>query len=706
MAGILARTTLRACGWWLLVGMPVVAATAAEPADLGPAPLPRTSAGDALPNTPAPKAADDLDNLLKKDIGELSRTPVVVAPALETHVSTVSRSESTVGRSPAAVFVITNEMIRRSGVTTIADALRMAPGMEVANINSNTWAISSRGFNDRYANKLLVMIDGRTVYSPVYSGVTWDVQDVLLEDVDRIEVIRGPGGTLWGANAVNGVISIITKKAKDTQGTYITAGGGDHERLNDAARYGGQLGENGYYRVYGKSFERGPGAALPTYGPADDAWRQGRVGFRADWDLDRCKTDTFTVQGDFYSGVDGIRQNQTLVAPPFLQSRTGHEDVTGGNLLARWKHVLDGDSDWTLQTYYDRFDRDSPLIAQHAATFDVDFQHCFPLGDRQKITWGAGFRQVHDSLISTDDFSTHFTPPERTYDTISQFAQDEIAVVEDLLTFTIGAKLEENDYTGLECQPSARLLWTPDKRQSVWGAVSRAVRTPARIDSDFFATAPPVFGAFPRILGNRDFESETLIAYELGYRAQPTERFSWDVAAFYNTYDRLRTTAFGTRSMEFVPAPPHMILPVLVVNGPRADTYGIELASNWKLSERWRLYGQYTYFQLVMYTPTGVGEDKDPHNQIYFRSSWDLRSDIEYDVALRYVDSLHEINVPAYITMDMRLAWRPRKRLEVAVVGQNLLQAQHQEYGRTANDWLNDFTAVPRGVYGTVAWRY
>ena len=695
-----------ACCGWLLVGLLVVWSVATEAADPGPAPLPGVGAGGPSPPAAAPKPADDLDNLLKKDIGELSRTPVVVAPALATHVSSVSRSEGTVGRSPAAVFVITNEMIRRSGVTTIMDALRMAPGLDVANINSNTWAISSRGFNERYANKLLVMIDGRTVYSPVYSGVQWDVQDVLLEDVDRIEVIRGPGGTLWGANAVNGVISIITKKAKDTQGTYIAAGGGDHERLNDAARYGGQLGENGYYRVYGKSFERGPGAALPTYGPADDAWRQGRVGFRADWDLDRCKTDSFTVQGDFYTGVDGTRQNQTLLLPPFVQSLTGHDDVTGGNLLARWKHTIDGDSDWTLQTYYDRFDRGSLLISQHASTFDVDFQHCFPLTDRQKITWGAGFRQVHDFLPSTDPFSSQFIPPERTYNTISQFAQDEIAIVEDLVTFTIGAKLEENDYTGFECQPSARLLWTPDKRQSVWGAVSRAVRTPSRLDSDFFATSPPVFGMFPRILGNPNFGSETLIAYELGYRAQPSERFSWDIATFYNTYDRLRTTAFGTPSMEFVPPPPHMILPMPIVNGPRADAYGIELASNWKLTERWRIYGQYTYFQLVMYTPTGFGEDSDPHNQIYCRSSWDLRCDLEYDLAVRYVDSLQELNVPAYITMDMRLAWRPRKRLELAVVGQNLLQAQHQEYGRATGDWLTDFTAVPRGVYGTVAWRY
>ena len=646
--------------------------------------------------------------LLDLDIDQLARTPVVMPStplSMDAPVTSVTREQSTLGHSAAAVFVITQEMIRRSGATSIPEVLRMAPGLEVAHINSNTWAITARGFNSRYADKLLVLIDGRTVYNPIFSGIYWDVQDVLLEDVERIEVVRGPGGTLWGANAVNGVISIITKKAKDTQGVYVTAGGGTQEKLTDGARIGGRLGENGYYRVYGKNFERGRGF-LPD-GRADDDWRQGRAGFRADWDLDAANADSVTVQGDYYVGDSGSVSKLVSTRPPFVQQLVGDDRVNGQNVLARWRHVHDEDSDWALQTYFDRYQREAPLRDETVTTFDVDFQYRFPLGERQKITCGAGFRNIHDDLPSHDDFTVHFDPVERTLNLASQFVQDEIALVEDQWTLTMGTKLEQNPYTGLEVQPSIRLLWTPDPRHSAWAAVSRAVRTPSRVDRDLVATGFMGPGRFARALGSDSFGSEALMAYEVGFREQATERFSWDLAAFYNVYDDLMTAVAGTWFTEFVPPPPHRVLPLVFSNGPGADTVGAELAGNWTLSERWRVYGYYTCFGMRSHRPAGFGEGIDPRHQVYLRSAWDLGRSVEFDLMARYVDALTAIQVPSYISMDLRLGWRPWKRLEVQVVGQNLLQPQHQEFGViTSNSSYTQVTYVPRGVYGTVTWRY
>lgn len=647
---------------------------------------------------PEKQQANDPEGILNLDIEQLARTPVVV-PSMDIPVTSVTRTESTVGQSPAAVFVITNEMIRRSGATCIPEALRMAPGLEVARIDASKWAITARGFNSRYANKLLVLIDGRTVYNPVYSGVDWDMQDVLLEDIERIEVVRGPGGTLWGANAVNGVISIITKKAKDTQGTYLTAGGGTKEKLNDAFRYGGRVGEDIHYRVYGKHFERGAGFN-PT-GQDFDAWSQGRAGFRMDWDVDRDKSNSLTVQGDCFTGEEGSTSLSTSTVPPYSLRLFGKGHVSGENLLARWRHVHDEDSDWALQLYYDHYCRKLLTLTEEVRTFDVDFQYRFPLGDRHSITCGAGCRSVHDRLPSNNPFTVQFIPPEQTVNTASQFIQDEITLVEERLALTMGVKLEENAYTGLEYQPSARLLWTPDRRHSFWGAISRAVRTPSRLDRDFSATAAPSRGVFPRVLGSHDVISETLIAYEIGYRAQATEQFSWDIAAFYNRYEHLVTVQPGMPFMEFVPPPPHMIFPLVFANGPVADTYGVELAVNWTISERWRLYSQYTFFEMSMLNNPGV----DPRNQVYLSSSWNLGRDLEFDLIARYVDSLSGISVPSYIAMDLRLGWRPRKHLELAFVGQNLLQTHHLEFGRTVDDVRTLTTEVCRGVYGTVTWR-
>lgn len=657
-----------------------------------------------VPADTAPaKKPSDLEGLLNLDIEQLAKTPVapVSVPSMDTPVTSVTKETSTIGRSAAAVFVITNEMIRRSGATCVPEALRMAPGLEVARINSNTWAITSRGFNNAFANKLLVLIDGRTVYSPAFNGVYWDSQDVLLEDVERIEVIRGPGGTLWGANAVNGVINVISKRAKDTQGSYVSAGGGTVERSMGAARYGGELGEDAQYRVYAKYFDRGP--FYNPDGMGNDAWNHGQTGFRADWDLDKSKSDSLTVQGDHYVGNSGMSAGWCQTVQPFQQTLFGTAYNTGDNVLARWHHTSDNDSDWTLQTYFDNFQRDTFLNSERIKTWDIDFQYRFQLTDRQQITWGAGYRTIHDQLPTNNLFCLGVIPEERTTYIASQFVQDEITLSPDLLQLTLGCKLEQNSYTDFEYQPTIRMLWTPDRKHTGWGAVSRAVHTPSRVDENLFATTETDFGGMPLFLrstGNPNMVSEVLMAYELGWREQMTDRFAWDVATFYNSYDKLRT-------LPFVGTVPPGYLGFQFNNGATAQSYGVELATTYAASEFWNLYVQYTYLRMNVYDDELLyGDGDSPCNQIYLRSSWNVAKDVDFDLMGRYVDRLVGLSVPSYIEMDMRLAWRPRKHLELAVVGQNLLQTYHYEFGRTTETTNSILTETPRGVYGTVAWQY
>jgi iron complex outermembrane recepter protein len=678
------------------------------------APLPPgVAAGTSTAAEPGP-GAEAGKKILDMDIGELAKTPVVTNAAtgaglsMDTPVTSVSKQESTIGHSAAAIFVITPEMIRRSGATCIPEALRMAPGLEVARVDQNKWAISSRGFNARYDSKLLVLIDGRTVYTPVFSGVYWDTQDVLLEDVERIEVIRGPGGTLWGSNAVNGVINVITKKAKDTQGAYVMAGGGTEEKMTDGVRYGGRIGDDGHYRVYGKHFDRGTGWVPDSVNGADDAWRQGRAGFRADWDLDRAKRNSLTVQGDSYVGDSGVRDTLTTTLPPFMQSVVAKDHVSGENVLTRWRHTNDDDSEWALQTYFDQYDRDGPLELEQVKTYDLDFQYRFALTSRQRIIWGLGFRHQDDCVIGANYFTLHYDPPRRGTNLTGGFIQDEIALVEERLALTLGTKLEENDFTGLEVQPSVRLLWTPDKRHSAWAAISRAVRTPSLTDESLVVTWSPAPGSpdLLRVMGTPGIKSEDLLAYEIGYREQMTERFSWDLALFYNVYRNLIGLDMGQPFVEPVPPPPHTIIPGVLSNDGDGETYGVELAANWRATDRWQLYSQYTFLQLLAHG--GVMpefEGMSPHHQVYLRSAWDIGRNLEFDLMGRYVDYLPDVEVPSYITMDLRLGWRPRERLELAVVGQNLLQDHHREFGSEIRSRVQ-VTEVPRGVYGTATWRY
>jgi len=585
--------------------------------------------------------------------------------------STARRSEP-LFTTPSAIQVITQEDIRRSGATSIPEALRLASNLQVAQVDSRQWAITARGFNNTLANKLLVMMDGRNLYTPLFAGVFWDVQDTLMDDIDRIEVISGPGATLWGANAVNGVISIITKSAKDTQGTLLTAGGGTLLNGFGGVRYGGQLGTNVFFRIYGKYFDRGS-AVLPNGSDSTNDWRMGQGGFRLDWLPSN--GDTITLQSDGYGGA-------------FEQPAPGDTIVDGQNVLARWTRPLGEGSDLTVQAYWDRTYRDTHTsFAENLNTYDIDLQHRFPLGQRQNVVWGGGYRLMADQVRS--GATLLFSPPDRNLQLFNGFVQDEIELVPDHLRVTLGTKFEHNDFSGFEVQPSGRIAWTPDTRQTLWAAISHAVRTPSRVDRDlFFPAVPPYL-----IAGGRDFDSEKLDAYELGYRLRPWENLSLSLAGFYNQYDDVRSIGTNTFTIE---------------NGNRAEEAGFEFSGNYQATTWWRLRGGYTFLSKHTYIKPGGSdinrgraEGNDPDNQFVLQSMIDLPHGLELDCVFRFVDSLPEPAVPSYFTADVRLGWQLRPNLEISLVGQNLCDNQHPEFGaRTTR------LEIPRSFYGKVTWRF
>ena len=600
---------------------------------------------------------------------------------MDMEVISVSRRPERLAEVPSAIQVITQDEIRRAGATRLPEALRLAPNLQVAQVDSRQWAISARGFNNTLANKLLVLIDGRVVYTPLYAGVFWDVQDTFLEDIDRIEVISGPGATLWGANAVNGVINIITKSAKETQGLLLEGGAGTELKGFVGLRYGGELGENLYFRIYGKDFER-DGAVLPTGSDAANDWRMRQGGFRLDWLPPG--GDTLTVQGDGYSGA-------------IEQPAPADTTVNGQNVLGRWRRVLGEESDLTVQLYWDRTHRRIPdTFAEDLNTYDLDIQHRFPLGRRQSVVWGAGYRLMADDVGNGTNLA--FLPPDRNLQLFSGFVQDEITLIENKLQLTIGTKLEHNDFSGFEVQPSGRIAWTPDKRQTIWGAVSRAVRSPSRIDTDFYIPPPPVPPGTNRLAGGADFDSEKVTAYELGYHVRPHDRVSLSLATFYNDYDDVRSLELAAGSTNTF----------VFANGLRAEAYGAELAATYQLTDWWRIRAGYTFVEKHVFLKPGStdinqgrGEGNDPEQQFLLRSSMDLPGHLALDASIRYVDRLPAPYVPSYFGVDLRLAWRPVKDLELAVVGQNLLDNQHPEFGAAATR-----QEIERSVYGKITWRF
>lgn len=598
---------------------------------------------------------------------------------MDIDVTSVSRRREPSFEAASAVSVLTAEEIRRAGVTSLPEALRLITSLHVARQSQSTWAISSRGFNAPTADKMLVLIDGRSVYTPLFSGVFWDVQDVLLEDVERIEVIRGPGATVWGANAVNGVINVITRPAADTQGGLATAGAGNEERGFGAARWGGTLGARGHYRVYGKYASR-DSLELRDGGDArDDMW-MGQGGFRSDWHT--AEGDAVTVQGDAYTG----RIGEPLV---------GDSNRDGGNLLGRWSRRWAERSGVELQVYFDRTHRSIPTVfEEHRDTWDIDFQHDFQLGSRQSLIWGLDLRQTRDRVRNSRQ--VEFVPDHLSQNLFSAFVQDEISLLAGRLRVTLGTKLEDNEWTGLEVLPNARFALDVGEHRTLWGAVSRAVRTPSRLDEDIILH-PRQAPGLVAFVGNPDFESEELIAYELGYRMQLGPDVILENAAFYNVYDDLR-------SLE--PAP-NGGLPITFGNLANAETWGLETRINWQPVPWWRWHLGYAWLDgHVSVDPESRAvpqpQGNDPENRAQLRSFIDLPGGVELDAWLRYVDRLPSPEVSSYTELDLHLGWHPHDTLELSLIGRNLLHDAHEEFGPAGPER----ELVERSVLGRATWSF
>jgi iron complex outermembrane receptor protein len=622
----------------------------------------------------------------------------------EVRVTTVSRRAEPRSEAAASVYVITAEDIRRSGVTSIPEALRLAPGVEVARNGASEWTISIRGFSSDLSNKLLVLIDGRSVYSPLFAGVFWDVQDTLLADVERIEVVSGPGGTLWGANAVNGVINIITHSASDTQGTYLELASGNEEEAIDGFRHGWQSSDSLSMRAYAKYFERDE-AELGNGSGASDDWRMGRAGFALAWDA--TERDRVNLRADVYTGEEGalIRGDfsaGTLPGP----SAPGTIDLDGRNVIMSWRRTLSTDSSLGVQAYYDHTDRQIPNSFNEARdTWNVAFQHDLADRGRHDLQWGGELRSTKDDIGNTL-FAT-FTPDSRSDQTISAFLQDRIALLDRRLFVTLGAKIEHNDYTGSEHQPNARLAWLPGDRHTVWGAVSRAVRVPARLNTDLELFAPVGLLAgqpfYVNVLGSDDFDSEEVTAYEAGYRFRRSERLSFDFAVFDNYYDRLQTQEAGTFTP--VPGPPaYLVLPATLDNGLDGETYGGTAAVNWEPLPSWRLQLQYAHLEMDLVREPGSNDagaanvaGNSPENQMAVRSFIELPGNFSLYAAARYVAELPAQRVPSYTAVDANVEWQSRQRpLRISFTVQNLNDDRHLEFGGD--------TFIERSAFVRLSW--
>jgi iron complex outermembrane receptor protein len=645
-------------------------------------------------------SAQDPDDLSTKSLEELMDIKVISA----------SKKEETLFKTAAAIFVITQEDIRRSGMTRIPDLLRMVPGVDVARIDGIGWAISVRGFNRRFTSKLLVLIDGRSVYSHDASGVYWETLDMPLGLIDRIEIIRGPGGSLWGANAVNGVINIITKQSKETQGGLVTVVGGSEDKVTSAA-YGGKLGDDATYRVYGK-YLNGSGLVDAAGQATHDGEDAAHGGMRIDWQPSAA--DSLTVESDIFDLGERERLTWISLLSPFAPPANTLNHYTGGDVLARWNHTFSDTSDMSFQFYYDRFADDYGTSGgQGTNTFDFDFQHHFTWGDRQDVIWGLGYRLIEDQYRENAFGPVQEFPPAHGSQIFSTFIQDQITLIKDRLRLTLGTKLEDVEYAGWQVEPSVRLLYTPATHHTLWAAVSRAVRTPSRGEEslvDYFEAFPGPEGlpVVVTVFGNPGvFKSEDLLAYEAGYRIEPISKVSIDIASFFNVYQNLQTDVVGTPF--FDPSPiPHIVEPITFGNQMNGHTYGIEPSVSWAATRFWKLTGSYSFLHMVLKNNSGnlLGDNAgdNPSHQFQVRSYLNLPDKLELDTSAFHVSSLPDQGIRQYTRVDARLGWRPAEKIELSFGGQNLLSPRHLE--SLADDALVISTMVKRTVYAKVTWRF
>jgi len=628
-------------------------------------------------------------------------------------VTSVSKREQKTSEAAAAVFVISREDIRRSDALNIPDLLRMVPGLDVAQIDTGKWAITARGFNGQFSNKLLVLIDGRTVYTPMFAGVYWDSQNVALDSIERIEVIRGPGAAVWGSNAVNGVIDIITLSADDTPGGHIAASAGNAGTGPETIGYGGKARGLGAYRIYAEGLQQN---SLPTLAGLNgqDDWRLVHGGFRTDSTVSL--KDSITTEGEAYRGNAGeMAITPVSLLPPETATIALRDRYSGWNLLTRWNRTISPRSDTSLQVYFDRTTRDDSTYALGLNTFDIDFQNHILWGARQDIVWGLGYRAISDGTSPT--LRVSFTPQDRLTQLFSLFAQDEIAIRPDRLHLSLGARIEHNAFTGFDFQPSARLAWTLDSKNMVWSAVSAADRTPdlsaTNIRVNYAALPGP--GNLPilvSLFGNPNYKNEHLTAFEAGYRNTWTSSFSLDSTVFYNRYRDLLSIEPGAMTLETSPAPVHLLMPSSFGNGLFGETHGIEFFANWKVASVWTLSPGYTFFSMHLHpfagsqdsTTASGTEGGTPDHQAQLRSSVSLPRNLQWNASAYFVNRLPAVSIASYIRLDTGLTWRAGERVSMSVVGQNLLKSIHPEYAGP------DSTVQPgmmrRSAYAKITWSF
>ncbi|MFQ5676262.1 MAG: TonB-dependent receptor plug domain-containing protein [bacterium] len=649
-------------------------------------------------------------------------TKLEIEELVEVEFVTVFKKPAKVFEAPAAVYLIDEQAIRASGGTNIPDVLRSVPGIQVAQHNAHSWSVTSRGFSGlsrgvsgQFANKLLVLSDGRAIYTPLFSGVSWSAQDVLLDDVERIEVIRGPGASLWGANAVNGIINIVSKDAKKTQGGLASSGVGTEQRAFGQFRYGGVFGGHHYFRIYGKYIKVDD--LVDAEGRrAADGWHTFQGGFRLDSHVDYDKVLTF--QGEIYDGVLG--QTYNLVdsdTPPYQRVFDFDSDISGAHLLGRWKQSFSTSSDLELQVYFDRVKRLEAAVRGRIHTFDFDFHHRFAINASNEVIWGAGYRFTSDKFDSTFNFSLN--PASRETNLVSAFFQNETTILPDRLSLTVGSKFEKNDYSGFEIQPSARLMLTANDRNTLWGAISRAVRTPSRGEDDgrlvlaALEDQPPT--TFQILFGNRDFGSENVLSLGGGYRYKATDALTLDISTFYNDYNNLRTDEPIGLQRES----PNFVLASTLANKMSGQTYGLEFSMDWQVLRTWRFNAAYSYLKMSMQAASDSKdtfaetiEGQSPSHQLFLNSFVQPGKRFEFDVRFRFVDNLPSLGVPSYATADLRVGWHITPDFEFSVMGQNLLDSHHPESSSSLTKEDKAIQSgtlaseIQRGVFTKVVWRF
>ena len=628
-------------------------------------------------------------------------------------VTSVSKKEQKTSQAPGAIFVINQDDIRRSGALNIPDLLRMVPGLDVAQIDAGKWAISARGFNGQYSNKLLVLVDGRTVYTPIFAGVFWDSQNVPLDTIERIEVIRGPGAAVWGSNAVNGVINIITQNAGATQGGYLSVGIGNISTGSETLRYGGKTRRLGAYRVYAEGFHYN---SLPVLDGLDgkDDWRLVHGGFRIDSALSA--KDSLTTEVETYQGDAGeMATTPVSLTPSETETVALHDVYSGWNLLSRWSHTISPRSQTSLQIYFDRTNREDTTYALGVNTFDIDFQHHVAVGTQQDVVWGLGYRVSSDDTTPT--LRIDFTPQDRNLNLFSSFVQDEIALRPERLQLSLGARVEHNDYTGFDFQPSARMVWTPDGKNMVWSAISGADRTPSRSDTDIRVNyaALPGPGNMPTLVslfGNPNFRNERLTAFEIGYRNAWTRKLSVDSTIFYNRYRDLVSVEPGAARIETNPVPSHLLVPSYFSNGLHGETAGLEIFANWKVASFWTLSPGYAYFSMHLHPFAGSQDFTDaagteggtPDHQAQLRSSVTLPHNLQWNASAYFVNRLPAVSIPSYTRVDTSLIWNAGERFSLSVVGQNLSKSLHPEYAGPSATVQTDL--MRRSAYAKFTWSF